>query len=223
MIAVGFGRVGGTAAAAALAALLACSSAPLVDISAPNPQPGIQEGNWPAVRNKATRRARLYDRFSQRAIVTATYLGPEERQARVDRLAEWLSWTAEEKARRLKAEEDEAAKYEEFLVAFYTEDHKANDLDATASIWRIALQVDGGDLVTHDATAVDVNATLANLFTYVSHFDTVYRVRFDKVKGAPLDGRTFVLELASALGKLEMHFGDGTFGPDRPPGSPLPE
>lgn len=215
-------RVAAWLSAAALAALLGCTGA-LKTIAAPNPVPGVQEGGWPAIRNLATRRARLYDQFAHRATVTATYLGMPEREARVQRLAEWLGWTEEEKGRRLAAERAEAEKYDEFLLAFYAYDRRANDLDGKNSVWRIALKVDGGELVTHDATALDPNVTLANLFPYVSPFDTLYRVRFNKVAGAPLSGRTFGLELASAMGKLDMTFGDGTVGPDRPPGTPLPE
>jgi hypothetical protein len=215
-------RAAARLAVAALAALLGCTGT-LKTIAAPNPVPGIQEGTWPAVRNLATRRARLYDQFAHRATITATYLGMAEREARVQRLAEWQGWTEEEKARRLEAERAEAARYEEFLVAFYTSNRKVNDLDVTKSVWRIALKVDGGERVTHDATVLDMDVTVANLFPYIGPFDTVYRIRFDTVAGAPLAGRAFGLELASALGKLELPFGDGTVGPDRPPGTPLPE
>lgn len=207
--------------AAAAAGLVACSGS-LSEVVQKNPIPGIREGEWEAVRNGATRRARLYDQFSQRVTVTATYLGAPEREARVRRLAEWMGWTEEEKAARLKVEMDEVAKYDDFVVALYTADRHDNDLDAKSSVWRIALKQEGVDSVSHDATTLDVNATLGNLFPYVSPFDTVYRVRFDKVPGGPLSGRTFVLELASARGKLKMTFGDGTVGPDRPAGTPMP-
>ncbi len=208
----------GTVALAA--ALLACSGS-LKDVTGPNPVPGIREGDWEVVRGKATRRARLYDRFQHRATITATYLGAAERQARVDRMAMWQGWTEQEKAQHLKAELDEAARYDEFLVAFYTANVKDNDLDARNSVWRMALKVDGGDLVTHDALALNSSATLTGLFPYISPFDMLYRVRFSKVAGAPLSGRTFTFEISSALGKLPLDFGDGTLGPDRPPGTPI--
>ncbi len=207
-------------AAAAAAALLACSGT-LSGVASPNPVPGVRQGEWAELRDKATRRALLYDRFSHRATVTATYMGVAERQAKVNRLADWMSWTEQEKDQRLKAELDEASKYEDFFVAFFTGDRKANDLDAPSSVWRVAIRLDGADIVTHDATTLDVDANIASLYPYVSPFDTVYRVRFNKVAGAPLTGRKFQLELASALGKLDLNFGDGTLGPDRPQGSPL--
>jgi hypothetical protein len=207
------------ALAAAATALLACFAG-VNQVSGPNPVPGVRQGDWSTVRNLATRRAQLYDRFSQRASATVTYLGVPERQAKVDQLAQWMGWTEQEKARQLKAELDEAARYDDFLLAFYTPERKANDLDLKTSIWRVALKLEGGDLVTHDATTLDVDATVANLYPYISPFDTVYRLRFNKVT-PPLTGRTFVLELASALGKLQLTFGDGAIGPDRPQGTPI--
>lgn len=209
------------AAALAATALLACGT--LREVTSTNPVPGVRAGTWEVARNQATRRARLYDRLSHRATVTATYLSAPVREARVERLASWLTWTEEEKQRRLKAEREEADRYEDFVVSFFAADRRSNDLDAKDSVWRLALQVDGGDRVTHDATVLDMDATLVQLFPYVGPFDVVYRVRFDKVAGEPLAGRRFEVLISSAYGKLPLVFNDGAVGPDRPPGTPLPE
>lgn len=207
-------------ALAALGGLAACSAVETVKSVAP--VPAVREGEWATVRSQATRRVYLYDRLSHRATATATYLSLPVREARVRRLVEWLGWTEEEKARRLAAERAEAERYEEFLLAFYVSDSRSNDLDAPASIWRLALELEPGDLVTRDATALDVDATVRGLFPYVSKFDVVYRVRFPRAPGPPLADRPFRLQIASALGKLELPFNDGTIGPDRPEGTPLP-
>ncbi len=131
-----------------------------------------------------------------------------------------MGWTDKELADRLAVEAAEAAKYDDFLLAFFTPDRKSNDLDARESVWRLAIRLDdGNEMVTHDATALDMNATVRNLFPFVGPFDTVYRVRFNKAPGAPLADRVFTLELASALGKMELTYGDGAIGPDRPEGS----
>ncbi|HVO19776.1 MAG TPA: hypothetical protein VMU15_11005 [Anaeromyxobacter sp.] len=208
------------AAAALLTAGAGCGSINALKTKAPDP--GTREGDWAAVRNAATRRAVLYDRFVHRATVTATYLGPAERRARVARLAHWLDWTEEERATRQKAEDAEAARYDDFLVALYTADHRDNDLDSQRSIWRVALDLPGGkgkDLVTRDAKVQDVDATLRNLFPFLGPFEIVYRVRFPRMSGPPLSGGAFTLELSSALGKLELPFGNGAVGPDRPEGA----
>jgi hypothetical protein len=208
-------------ALAAAGALAGCST--IDKARATQPTPRSEEGDWAVVRNQATRRAQLYDGFTHRATATATYLSPAVREARVARLAVWLGWTEEEKARRLAAERAEAERYEEFLLSFYTGDTRANDLDtASGSVWRLALQIGPGDLVTRDAKELDPDATITGVFPFVGPFDVVYRVRFPKAPGAPLADRPFTFLIASAIGKMELRFNDGTLGPDRPDGVPLP-
>ena len=206
------------AASAALAlAVLAAGCGTVNALKVKAPVPGTREGDWADQRNLATRRFILYDRFEHRATLTATYLSPTVRAARSRRLSDWLGWTPEELARSLLAEEAEAARYDDFLVALYTADRKANDLDTRSSIWRLALRLeDGQELVSHDAVAVNPDATVRGLFPYIGVFETVYRVRFARAPGAPLAGRPFSLEVASAQGKIELGFGGGEIGPDRP-------
>jgi hypothetical protein len=193
-------------------ALLGAGCAALHD-RAPVPAPG--EGEWAELRNGATRRAQLYDRLDHRATATATYLAPAVRDARAKRLGEWLSWTPEELAARLATERAEAGQYDEFLISFYTANSRENDLDSRSSIWRVALELDEGELLPQKIVAVDADATLVNLFPFVGAFDTVYLVRFPHPSGGPLAGRLFAMEIASALGQLALDFRVPD-GPDQP-------
>ena len=187
------------------------------------PDPSKDEGNWAEVRGAATRRAQLYDRFMHRATVTATYMSTEVREARNRRLESWLGWTEPELKRARDADRAETAKYEEFLVGFYTADRWANDLEAPNSVWRVSLRLENGEeLVSRDAEFMHSNTTLTGLYPYLSVFDTIYRVRFNRAPGEPLAGRRFELEFSSGMGKLTLTFGDGTMGPIRPDGIPLP-
>jgi hypothetical protein len=214
-------RVASLLAVAAAVGAAGCTTVNYYRTKAPDP--GRNEGEWAAIRNSNTRRAILYDQFQQRAMATATYLSPVVREARTRRLGEWLGWTQKELDERLRAEAAEAAKYDDFQLAVFTSQRKSNDLDAKSSIWRLALQLDTGDeVVTRDATALDANATVTGLFPYVGGFDTVYRIRFNRVPGGPLAERPFALVIASALGRMELHYGDGSVGPDRPEGSLTP-
>lgn len=204
------------AAAALLAALTGCG---LVSTAlAPAPTPGLREGEWATVRGLATRRGSIYDGLEHRASVTATHLGLPEREARARRMGEWLGWTQEELDRRLTLERKEAAEGETFLVALYTADGKANDLDGKSSIWRLAVEADEGEVIATRVEALDVDATLTALFPYVGVFDTVYLVRFPPTPKGPLAGRMFALELSSALGRIDLGFGTTPAlpGPDRP-------
>jgi hypothetical protein len=207
------------AAAALVAALAGCGlNSALNSHLKPAPTPGLREGEWAAVRAAATRRGSIYDALEHRASVTATYLGPTEREARARRLGEWFGWTQEELERRLKQERAEAAQGEEFLIAFYTADGKSNDLDALQSIWRIAVEVDEGEIVASKVEALVADATITALFPYVGGFDTVYRVRFPPPPSGPLAGRMFAFEMSSAYGRIDLGFGNAGAlpGPDRP-------
>jgi hypothetical protein len=199
---------------AALAALAGCAFLPR------SPTPTTLEGDWAMKRDVSTRRAFVYDGLKHRATATATHLSLAVREARARRLGEWLGWTPVELEERLAQERKEAAETEEFELALYTADARYNNLDAPRSDWRIALKVDGADLLARRVTAVDRDAATLALFPFIGPFDVVYRVIAPLPQGGPVDGREYTLELASALGKLDLDFG----APDRviTPQQPVP-
>jgi hypothetical protein len=185
-------------ATACMAGLAGCST--LISYA---PKPPPDEGEWARVRDEATRRFELYDGFIHRATATATYLDERTREARAKRLALWFSWTDEELAARRALEAAEAAKYEEFVVVFYTAEKDENDLDAPRSVWRLAVENDGLEALAVDRSALDIDLTLRGLYPWIGPFDVVYRIRFPK-GSEPLTGKPFVLLLASASGKIPL-------------------
>jgi len=193
-------RVAGVLAAVVL------SAAPGCRLRVYSPQPSPLVGSWAELRTAETRRAKLYDGFSHRANASATHLTLEVREARAQRLAEWLGWTPAELEARLAKERAEAAEGEDFVVSFYTADSAANDLDAVTSIWRLALQLDQKDVLAAKVTSLEKDATLQELFPYVGPFEVVYLVRFPRLPEGDLAGRPFVLLLASAFGQLPLDF-----------------
>ncbi len=190
----------GRAAVLAVAAL-ALAGCPLHPRA---PLPLTTEGVWGIERDGATRRFQLYDGLDNRANATATHLSLAVREARAQRLAVWYGWTREELERRLAQERAGAAAAEEFVLSFYTADPKANDLDAPKSVWRVALQVDGADLLATRVTSMDKDATLLGLFPYLGQFDVAYLVTCPRAPAGDLSGRHFVLALTSALGKMPI-------------------
>jgi hypothetical protein len=185
------------------------------------PQPPTTEGEWATARDGATRRALLYDRFNHRASATATLLTREVREARARRLAEWFGWTQAELVARLAQERKEADAGEEFFLAFYTSDSHDNDLDAPKSIWRVAVKLEGADVVAKRVTSTDKDSNLLVLFPYVGQFDVAYRVLLPPAPGGPLAGRDFVLEVTSGVGRLSLDFGAPS-GPPLGPQAPAP-
>jgi hypothetical protein len=200
------------AALAAVAALAGCALLPRA------PTPTTMEGEWAERRDAATRRAFLYDGLKHRATATATHLSLPVREARARRLAEWYGWTPVELEKRLAQERKEAAAGEEFVLSFYTAEPRYNDLDAPRSDWRVALKVDGADLLPIRITSQARDAEALGLFPYVGSFDVVYRVVVPVPQTGPIEGREYTLEIAGALGKLPVDFGkpDGTITAQEP-------
>jgi hypothetical protein len=207
-----------SARVAACAAALALAGCSLLGRA---PKPATTEGEWAAQRDAATRRGLVYDGLKHRATGTATLQSLSVREARARRLAAWFGWPPEELEQRLVQERDEAAAGEEFLLSFYTADPRDDDLDAPRSVWRVAVKVDGGDLVASRVTSVERDATTLGLYPYIGPFETVYRVFVPRASGGPLSGRPFTLEIAGARGKLAMDFG-ASAAPVASPQEPAP-
>ena len=172
----------------------------------PATEPSTHEGAWARARDGATRTAKLYDMLDDVAFATATWQSPEVRAARVERLAEWKGLLPAEKQALLATEQAEAAEGEDFLLAFFTDDRKANDLATDRGTWRVSLLVNGTEqALPAKVSLVKRDPTLPVLYPYVTEFDTLYRVRFPKFPGAvPLSALPFKLRIAGALGALQM-------------------
>jgi len=203
-------------AAAVAAALAAAGCHPR------QPVPLGREGEWAAVRDAATRRYVLYDNFDHKATATATLLSLQVREARARRVAEWLGWTEQELQASLAQERKEHAAGEEFLLAFYTADWHATDLAGPRSIWRVAVKVEGADVLASRVSTLDQNSNLVGLFPYVGPFDVVYRVQVPRPPSGDLAGKAFVLEFSSALGKLPLDYGKPPEAPIDRPWEPTP-
>ena len=99
---------------------------------------------------------------------------------------------------------------EEFLLAFFTGDRRANDLAARQSTWRIALVAGAGEASESQPAKVElvrVDPTAQALYPYVTDFDQLYRIRFPPVSGPrPLAEMPFTLRIAGAKGRIEMRW-----------------
>ncbi len=175
---------------------------------APSPQPSASEGTWASERDRFTREKKVYDLLADVAFATATYQAPSLRVARVTRVAEWKGMLPTERDALLSKERAEAAEYEEFLLAFFTDDRRANDLATSRGTWRVALVVDGKEqaLPLH-VDPVRNDPTLQVLYPYATDFYQLYRIRFPRLPGpAPLESLPFTLQIAGALGKVELEW-----------------
>jgi hypothetical protein len=170
------------------------------------PDPSTTQGAWAQVRDGATRTAKLYDVLDDVAFATATWQSEAVRVARVERLAEWKGMLPAEKEALLAKERTEAAEGEDFLLAFFTDDRRANDLATDRGTWRVSLVVNGTEqALAAKVSLVKRDPTIQVLYPYVTDFDTLYRIRFPKLPGpTPLSAQPFQLRIAGALGALRM-------------------
>ncbi len=166
---------------------------------------------WVVARDRATRTEKLYSQLNDIAFATAVYQSPAVRAARVERIAAWKGSLPAEKQAALDREKAEAAEGEEFLLAFFTDDRRANDLASDKSTWRVGLVVNGKEQATATkVTFVRPDPTLQVLYPWITDFDTLYRVRFPRFPGpTPLAELPFQLRIAGALGALDLDFGPG--------------
>ncbi|HVP69142.1 MAG TPA: hypothetical protein VMT17_17965 [Anaeromyxobacteraceae bacterium] len=171
-----------------------------------SPQPSGSEGAWAAERDKYTRECKVYNVLSDVAFATATYQAPSVRVARANRIADWKGMIPSERDALLSKEKAEEVESEEFLLSFYTEDHRANDLDTSRGTWRIVLIVNGNEQAPPlKVEAVRVDPTIQVLYPYVNPFYRLYRIRFPRYPGStPLAELPFALQIAGALGKVEL-------------------
>jgi len=174
----------------------------------PSPIPSTDEGAWAEARDAATRTTKLYNVLDDVAFATATYQSPAVRTARIDRMAQWKGMLPGEKEAALAREQAEAAEGEDFLLAFFSEDRRANDLATDRGTWRVAIVVNGREqALPAKVTVVKRDPTLQALYPYITDFDTLYRVRFPKYPGpGPLASLPFQLRIAGALGVIDLSF-----------------
>jgi hypothetical protein len=178
------------------------------------PSPGPDEGAWAAERDRFTRARKLYDGLDDVATATATYLAPSVREARAIRLAEWQGVPAAEREARVAAEAKAAEATEEFLLAFFTSDRRANDLATDRGTWRITLGilVAGGvdEAQPEKVELVRIDPAIPMLYPYVTDFDQLYRIRFPHHPGPrPLAELPFTLRISGALGRIDLDWKPG--------------
>jgi hypothetical protein len=174
----------------------------------PTPSPSTTEGAWAEARDAATRTTKLYNVLDDVAFATATYQSPAVRTARVDRIAQWKGMLPAERDALLARERTESAEGEDFLLAFFTEDRRANDLATDRGTWRVVLVVNGNEqALPAKISLVKRDPTLQALYPYITDFETLYRVRFPRYTGAaPLSALPFQLRIAGALGTLDLAY-----------------
>jgi hypothetical protein len=168
------------------------------------------EEKYLALLDHYTGKAEIYSGFDTQLFAGVTYQTWEFREARVKRLALFRSMTPDEIASLLTRERAEYEKYNVFVLGTWTVDSRFDDFDKRDSVWRIALVLDGEEVLPVDVVRVSrVTQDVRAIYPYMGNFWVQYRARFPRYRkdGSPLirpGTRRVKLVLASSLGKAEM-------------------
>ncbi len=126
-----------------------------------------------------TRKVELYDGFDTVASGWATWRTLALRGALGEASARAYGLKGEAAQALRKDEEDAARRAQEFHIALYTPRRAMNDLESPASLWRIFLELPGGDrLEPIRVVHLDKSDKSAVEYPYVSPWTREYSVSF---------------------------------------------
>jgi len=185
------------------------SSSPMLSLDPPRPAP--DQDDYPDIRARWTRSARIIKQLDTTLRVHATCFAPEFIAAYVARRAHVFKLPPAERMKLARQLDEEWSKSYVFLVAAATVDFSWNDFDHKNTVWRVALVAGKDEVVPSEIRRERVSATTRELFPFVGRFYEVYTFRFPKTlaDGRPLvhgGTETLVLRLAGPLGHAELEW-----------------
>jgi hypothetical protein len=162
------------------------------------------ERAYQSLLERSTRTAGVYDLLDTKAFFAASWQTPTFAEARVRREGSFKQWPTEVLESRLVGERKRLEGVTEFFLGVHVNESRFDDLGRPGSIWRLALEVDGGLQV--EPLSIErlgrTNVELRSTYAFMESFWVGYRVRFPEVPARP--GQRLTLHLASALGSAHL-------------------
>jgi hypothetical protein len=166
--------------------------------------PVAAKTSYESVLKKWTRSDKVYvlDNFEARMIWNATYLSPDFRAARREKLSEILEWSGEELLRKVKEDGEESAKFDVFFVGIYAGSAKWPEIGKDSGSWRIFLEPGPGPTVeAAEMERVPVTQLDRELYPYLDKWSHAYYVRFPKILRP---GQGFKIRMAGIPARSEL-------------------
>jgi hypothetical protein len=175
-----------------------------------DPPPALRdldaERTYQALLDRSARTAAVYDLLDTRAFFAAVWQTPTFAEARVRREGAFREWPPELLETRLAGEHTRLAGVTEFFLGIHVNEPRLDDLGRATSIWRLAVEVDGGP--QSEPTSIErigrSNPELRASYPFMESFWVGYRVRFPELKTRP--GQKLTLHLASVVGAAHLVF-----------------
>lgn len=160
-------------------------------------------GKYLETIKKWSREKTVYDEFSTRFYIAATYRSEEMIRVFLDEQARLLHLDDTEKNRRAEIQRNVSSEYTSFFFYAYTEDRQANDFSERGSMWRVyLLSAKGNKINPVEIRAVDkITPEIEVFYPYVNrYYGRCYNVKF------PRQGEDDVLTLVftSVLGRADL-------------------
>jgi hypothetical protein len=171
---------------------------------------GCAVSHYDGVREHWTRSERLLKELDMPLHVHATLFSPQFAAAYLKKRAQIFRLTASEQLAEERQLRDQAGSGYYFFVSATSHERNWIDFERPNSVWRIALLNDKGEQVAPSKIQLErINATVNELFPYVTEFARVYTIRFPLAlpDGRPLvrsGDERLVLLFTGPLGHAEL-------------------
>lgn len=179
-----------------------------------DPPPKVSDAQAEAayrdILKRYTGTAQIYGGLDTHLFSGATFQTWPFREARVRRLGMFKSMTATEIDALLAAERTDWEQFHVFEFGAWTQDPKFDDFDRDNSIWRMAMVIDGVEVLPTDVQRVArVDQNIRAIYPYMGQFWVAYRMKFPKSRPdgqpvIPAGTDRVLLRVSSTLGQAEM-------------------
>ena len=152
----------------------------------------------------------VYSQFETRVYISATFRGPEFRQAYLREYARIYSLGESEQKAKADIQAALASDFTEFIFYAYTPEKSSNDFDKRGSVWTIyLLDPQGAKVHPVEVRRIDpVTPVVTEFFPYVNpYYGIAYHLRFPPFAKDWAEGSPVKLVFAGVIGRVELEFG----------------
>lgn len=156
---------------------------------------GVAEAaSYRSVLKRWTREGRDYsfDNLEMRLHWHVTYLSPEFREARREKLASDYEWSHEEQTRYDSQEMRETTREDQFFVAIYAGSNAWPEIGKDTGKWRIVLETGGKRVEPLGLERVSLSEVERGLYPYTDRWSKGFLLRFPK---SIKEGEAFSLKM----------------------------
>jgi len=162
------------------------------------------QASYKSVLKKWTRSDKVYvlNNFEARLVWNATYLSPEFRAARREKMNDLLDWTDKELSEQVKYDSEESSRFDVFFLGIYAGSAVWPEVGKNDGRWRIVLEnATSAPLEAAELERIPVSQLEREIYPYLDKWSQAYYVRFPKKRVSDGD---FRLRMSGIPAKSEL-------------------